>query len=143
MPLPPVSLTKLLKLFRLKPVAGLLRRRDDLLPRHALPRIEVEDDAVAHFQLAEPRAADVNLERAGLHQRDQIVALFHCDDVVLLGVNDMAQRRLLDGGGDVLLEERFAANTLRSAHDGERPVDDVRRHKIPHARHNTPPDPVW
>ena len=68
----------------------------------------------------------MNLQRAGLHQCDKIVELFHRDDVVLLGVDDMAQRRLLDIGGDVLLEERFAADTLRSAHDGKRPVDDMR-----------------
>ena len=79
------------------------------------------------------RTAGMNLERAGLHQRDQIVELFHRDDVMLLGVHDMAQRRVLDGGGDVFLEERFAADALRSAHDGERPVDDVRGHDIPHA----------
>ena len=41
------------------------------------------------------RTAGVDLERAGLHQRDQIVELFHRDDVVLLGVHDMTQRRIL------------------------------------------------
>ena len=45
------------------------------------------------FQLSESRAADVDLQRAGLHQRDQIVELLHGDDVMLLGVDGMAQRR--------------------------------------------------
>ena len=70
------KLDEAFELFRLQPVARLARRGDDLFPADALARIEIEHDAVADFQAIEPRAAGVNLERAGLHQRDQIVRVF-------------------------------------------------------------------
>ena len=96
MPLPPESLTKLSSLSAASRSRISVRGGDDLLPGDALARIEIEHDAIADFQSLEPRAADVNLERAGLHQRDQIVELLDRDDIVLLGIDDMAQRRLLD-----------------------------------------------
>ena len=143
MPLPPESLAKALELHRRETVAGLLRRGDHLFPADALPGIEIEHDAVAGFERAEPRAAGVNLERAGLHQFDQIVELLHRDHVVLLGIDDMAQRGLLHVRGDVLLKETFAGGASRTAYDGKRPVDDMRRHVSPRRRHNIRRGPPW
>src|ERR1700735_3071597 len=80
MPLPPESLTKLSSFSALSrsrtsraaaticappppPPGGAVLR-----PPAPSPGIEVEDDAVAGLQTVEPRAAHVNLQRAGLHQ---------------------------------------------------------------------------
>ena len=67
-----------------QPIADLLGAGDDILPGHAVARIEIEHDAVACFQTVEPRAAHVNLERTGLHQFDELAAILHRDDVMVL-----------------------------------------------------------
>ena len=45
----------------------------------------------SQFPAVEPRAAGVDLQCARLHQCDQIVELFHGDDVVFLGADDVPQ----------------------------------------------------
>ena len=131
MPLPPESLAKALQLQPGEPIADLLGAGDNVLPGDAVARIEIEHDAVAGFQTIEPRAADVNLERTGLHQFDQLFALLDRDDVMLLGFDDVAQRRLLDVLRDVLLEKALSGGSFRAAQHRQRPADDMRRHGIP------------
>src|ERR1700691_2130202 len=52
---------------------------------------------------------------------------------MFLAIDRMAQRRLFDTVGYVLLEKALAFGAPRAAHQGERAADDVGRDPIPNA----------
>src|SRR5262249_10290697 len=120
-----------LELLRVEPVTGLLRGGDNLLPADAFAGIEIEDDAIAQFEAPHSRAADMNLQRAELSELNQIAELFHRDHVVLLRLDTVAQRRVFDVRRDMLLKKAFAGYAVRTAHNRERPTDQMRRHQLP------------
>ena len=81
--------------------------------------------------LCQPRAADMNFERTVLHQRQRSARLSTAITSCSLASTLVTQRRFLDVGRDVFLEEQFAGDSFRAAHDGKRPIDDVRRDPVP------------
>jgi hypothetical protein len=109
-------------------------RGDDSLPFDARPGIEVEHQAVGFLQVVDGRTAQVNFQRARLHQRDQPIEAVDRNRLVAAGLADNIQVCLVDAGRHVFLEEALPGHAVGAAHQCQHPSGRVRPHPVPDLR---------
>src|SRR5215470_5371887 len=100
-------------------------------PGDLIARIKVEHNTIALFNVADGRPPDVDLKHAGLYQCEQPVEILDIDKLLAHLVLNAMDARVGEPGGGVFLEKALVADTLRTSHQRQRPVDDVRGHPAP------------
>ncbi len=73
----------------------------------------------------------MDLERAGLRQRDQAIDVFDGDRLVAVRLWHQSEKSGFDAGRGVFLEKTLPGGALRAPHDRDNPRHEMWRHPLP------------